>query len=248
MAFVTTVALLARECNVKPNDVIAAAQRAGIPVSRVAAQLTESQAIKIRAGLRTRPPKTSHSFHPPTSVRSGTISGAFIRPVRTPLTGPDECSCCGLRITPGDASDLYLPLSNCCRRCEDHYEVDGEPMSRKVTRLAEHEARIRAARADALKAAALARDQRAYAFDSRDRYRRVLVELLKLHQEKEDKLICAECGEPYPCAIWASLRLRSINRGIYDRIALLVALDDNEDEGHGDGDDYRESEWEALRT
>ena len=72
------------------------------------------------------------------------------------------------------------------------------------------------------------------------------MELLKPHEEKENKPICAECGEPYPCAIWTSLR--TINRGIHDRVALLVALDEDEDEGDEDGDDYREGEWEALRT
>jgi hypothetical protein len=227
-----TVAELAKECGVRLNDVLDTARELRIPASRGAAKLHEGHANRIRGALRTRPPRTSHlvARSAPPLRPMGMLPPV---PIQVPRVLSGECECCGLRII--ERATGFLPL-DCCRRCAEHYPVQGEPTSRQIDRLSEHEARLRAARSAALEAVEIAKYQRSRAFESRDKYRRVLVDLLKPHEEHDSKPNCVKCGQPFPCPTWSALR--SINVGIHNRVRELVALDEDDYGDEDEDDDY----------
>jgi hypothetical protein len=184
-----SVAQLARELGIKPNDVMDRADEVGIALARVAATVTPAQADRIRN-------RVTEKFEED-QRRADRIAALSARPSpnRTAAATPIEsCDCCGLVITAGMRR---------CSICEDHYLVPGEPLSRKEDRLADHARRVPAARNSTTTDSPESRERVASALRTRNAWRAALVEVMLVHAPGDEGCMC---GAPhYPCISVATL-------------------------------------------
>lgn len=113
-----------------------------------------------------------------------------------------RCACCRLAFEYEAARDA-VEVREHCEPCQPHHEIDGEPVERRVARLADHETRLRRWAEGAVLAVmqsqheAQAAQGRARAEgDARDRWRDLAVEMYRMHRNCRGT--CA-CGLPWPC-------------------------------------------------
>lgn len=215
-----SVALLAKELHVKPNDVLEAAERIGLHRTRVAALLTPSQADGIRDEITGRQLAQVRSMlTPPARRPAAEVRADSARP--GPAVGPPHaCDCCGLRL-PGHPV-THQPSR--CEICSGHYAISGEDDQRVRMRLMDHERRLRTAYAVTWTREHEAEERMRSAFHSRDKWRGALVELMGEHEESAAGCRCG--AKIYPCATWKFLE--RVNRGILRQVEEFLALKDDE--------------------
>lgn len=92
-----------------------------------------------------------------------------------------------------------------CGACEHHVETPGEPESRTLARLQDHEGRLRYAYRMFWSMAQENREKMKAAFHSRDRWRCALIEVILAH-EAAGATGCRFCGsKSFPYPTWAKL-------------------------------------------
>lgn len=206
------------------------AQSVGMLVSRGAATLTPAQADKIRdhsRGLRAgqnRAAATPPPMRP--SARGATAQTTAKTPTVPPRVGPPHaCACCGLSL-PGSPP---LPTEEVeperCSTCESHYAFPGEDAARRLSRLQEHEMRLRTAYAVTWSREQEAETKMRAGCRSRDNWRGTLVQVMDLHEE----VGTGGCGcgaKTFPCSTWKALE--RTNRGIIRQVEEFLALKDDE--------------------
>jgi hypothetical protein len=231
-----TVALLAKELHVKPNDVMKSAERVGLHRTRVAAVLSPSQADMIRDEITGRHLRQVRRLASPPPVRRPPAEARADAPAPVvPEIGPPHaCECCRLRL-PG------LPVADQPSRCEicaSHYAISGEDDQRVRMRLMDHDRRLRTAYAVTWTREHEAEEKMHGAFHSRDKWRGALVELMGEHEESAAGCRCG--AKVYPCATWTFLE--KVNRGILRQVEELLALKDDE----RDRRLYRRDHWDIA--
>jgi hypothetical protein len=97
-----TVALLARELGLRPNEVMQLAEKVGVRVTRVAAKLSQAQADRIRGRVSDdaeRAARAAAKSRPaPAPIAAGGPAVATVR-ADHPRVGPEPaCACCGMNI------------------------------------------------------------------------------------------------------------------------------------------------------
>lgn len=218
-----TVALLAKELHVKPNDVLKSAERVGLHRTRVAALLTPSQADMIRDEIigrhlqqvRHLAAAPSPPQRPPAEARADTPA-----PVVPNVGPPHACDCCGLRLKGMPVTDQ----PSRCEICAGHYAISGEDDQRIRARLADHDRRLRTAYAVTWTREHEAEEKMRGAFHSRDTWRGALVEVMAEHEQSATGCRCG--AKVYPCATWKFLE--RVNRGVLRQVEGFLALKDDE--------------------
>jgi hypothetical protein len=217
---------LARELGVKIVDILDCARELRLPVQRGAARLTAAQANRLRqewkAGRltsRSNRPKFALSSSPP--------------PPRSEIF---KCGCCGFHFV----YDRDGSPPEHCSACSGHYPRQGEPTGRTIERLMEHDSRWRQRVADAsAKATDYERRMRS-ALQSRDLWRRTLVEIVVAHEPLTDGSCCCGAGE-FPCVTRRQLEVS--NRGLARQVETLEGLSEEELNKFLHGDDGPVSDW-----
>lgn len=224
-----TVAALGKELGVGINVVFKMAAAVGVRVTRGAAELTPSQAGNIRDHCRRDMERRVRAAASPPARPSVRVTTAqtIVRTTQAPRTvgPPRACACCGLRL-PG-----YAPLPNDdvdpsrCGICCSHYAFPGEGDGRTLSRLQDHDSRLRHAYAVTWSREAEAEDKMRGAYRSRDNWRGTLVDVMDLHAEAGT----GRCGcgaKAFPCATWKALE--RANRGILRQVEAFLSLQDDE--------------------
>lgn len=226
---VLNVALLARELHVRPNDVLEAAERIGIHLTRVAATLTPTQADVIRAEYARRTlHDTRRTLPPPPAGVPGVDAHASMSTL-----GPQHaCDCCGLRLPGQPVTEIAR-----CEVCMQHYEVFDEDEARVLARLQDHDRRLRRAYAVTWTREHEAEERMRAAYHSRDTWRGALVELMGEHEESAAGCACG--AKAFPCPTWK--HLERANRGILHQVEGFLALKDDE----RDRKLYRRDQWDV---
>jgi len=242
--------VLAKELGLNPHAALKVAERAGLPVKRYGVTLTLAQADKMRAQIqRDREAEEARVRRWRESERRAAeavakMHGAStpVRPVGAlpprPLPGPAEaCKCCGIEM-PASPFPTEAHGPRWCDNCSDHFELPGEAAGRRLTRLEDHDRRLRVAYAQTWqRARQYSDDQRRYR-RSRDSWRGALVEVMALHEESPHGCKCG--AESFPCSTWSVLE--ASNRGITKQVDKFLAMKD------ADRDEvlYRGDDWDAL--
>ena len=223
---------LAKELGLRPNEVMQMGRDVGVTVVRVASMLSPTQVAKIRELARTLDQRQSRSQTVPSPPARNSSRVAFDGPARfatslsEPEHGPDySCTCCGLRMQ-RSATTSDLDVVPRCGACEHHVETPGEPESRTVARLQDHEGRLRYAYRMFWSMAQENREKMKAAFHSRDSWRGALIEVMLAH-EAAGATGCRFCGsKSFPCPTWANLD--RVNRGIAREVEKFGSLSDEE--------------------
>lgn len=213
---------IAREFGVKIPDVLRTAQNLGLPIRRGAARLTPSQVRQLREAYK----------------HGSTIRRPPPEPPRPRFAGlrTSRCHCCGLAFElKEDETQLH------CGLCADHYEVDGEDANRTIRRLNSHVELFRGRYEQVAAKATEFQARMKSALASRDKWRRMLVEVALGH-EPERGGCC--CGAPvYPCGTRRQVEMS--NRGIHRQIEQFEGMHHDEllEVLYGDRNVLQDWEW-----
>jgi hypothetical protein len=225
-----SVAALGKELGVSINGVFRMAHTVGINVTRGGALLTPTQADKIREHSRRLLERQvrAAAVPPPLrpAVRPTTAQSTARAPLPPPTVGPTRaCACCGLNLggTRPQLNEEVEPER--CAICMTHYAFLGEEDSRRVSRLEDHDTRLRRAYAVTWTQEQKAEDRANAGYRSRDSWRGAFVEVMDLHEE----VGTGGCGcgaKTFPCATWKALE--RANKGILHQVEEFLALTDEE--------------------
>lgn len=217
---------IAREFGVKIADVLRTAERLSLPIRRGAARLTSLQAQQLRQAYKDGAPRQRFVPPPPPQPR-------FER-LRT-----SRCLCCDLSFKQKESeADLH------CELCADHYEIAGEDASRTIARLVAHIELFRGRYEQVATKATSYENRMKSALASRDKWRKMLVEVMLGH-EPEKSGCC--CGAPVlPCGTRRQVEMS--NRGIYRQIEQFEGMHHDELLELMYGDQYTLPNWDWLEA
>lgn len=210
-----SVALLARELGIRPNELMAHAKRAGVPRSRVAATFTPAEADRVRAAHDAERKR----------LRAVRASGP---------TMPHMPSSVAVRATPCDCCGLDIFTGSRCSVCQGHYFIEGEDSSRRDDRLYDHRRRLAPIYSPALAEVDRYREQTRNALHSREIWRAALVEVMVHHESSDEG---CRCGAPhYPCPSVETLE--RVNRGVARQVEgyLAMSVEEMREELYGNDD------------
>jgi len=204
---------LGRELGVRLSTVIEIAGVLGLPVRRGIAQLTPRQEMLIREEC------DRHGWRDLERRRSEP-------PASTPLGNAPRyrtCECCELRFMYGDGQHSEPP--RWCPSCQAHHEVADEDPERTIERHRDHEQRLRTWFEHARRSASESEYRMQMAFQSRQKWKAVLVEVVLGHEPTGDGKCTCGASET-PCA---TVRMvESLNKGIAREVERLSGLSPKE--------------------
>jgi hypothetical protein len=222
--------VLAKELDLTLNGLFRVAKRAGVPITRGGALVSEGQVGKIRNQLLaeevpratprpTRGPATRagrrFAVMPVAVAASPAVTAEAQRP-------PGSCNCCGLSLSrlaqgrPGVVAN--------CRECLDHAETPGESTERLLERLHAHERRLLEAYLQE-RAERLDRDERMRAaLTSRDSWRDTLVAVMDGHESRAGSCRCG--AKKFPCSTWQTLE--KVNKGVTRQVERILSQPDDD--------------------
>jgi hypothetical protein len=203
---------LAKELKVAPGDIQHALHVMKLPERQsVMGQISGQHANMIRNGLK------GGAWRPRSRGRQQIRAVQPTRPPATRKVGV-TCDCCLLPFLVAVTEDVGIPST--CGACLQHQGADAETL-----RLSDHlewtRDRMDAIR-DKANEMARAKDE---AFETRNKWRRALVELMLNHgpDEADESTHCA-CGEPAPCT--TRRLLVSVNPGIASQVERFEEMHD----------------------
>lgn len=118
-----------------------------------------------------------------------------------PIDRGPSCACCGMRFSrPADDGETQH-----CPRCQLHYPVAGEGPERELSRLRDHDKRLRPGYTVAWNFQNQFHDRMKSALHSRDTWKAALAEVLLQHEAAADGRgkLCHE--REFPCSTWRKL-------------------------------------------
>lgn len=217
---------LAKEFGVKSVEVLELATELDIPVRRVAAMLTTAQAEKLREAANDGRLR-SHK-----AVRTKSSSA---RSVANNKWETSRCGCCKLPFK--HATDHPKTL---CDRCSDHYEKETETTDETIDRYKSHDEILREWQGTAAAGARNYHQRMKSALASRDKWRRLLIEVAIAHEQIGDGCCCG--AKAYPCL--TRRQIEYSNLGIARYIEQIESLPDGEIRRFLHGDDDLLDEWD----
>jgi hypothetical protein len=112
-----------------------------------------------------------------------------------------------------------------CDRCRDHYEVGGEDINRTMKRLGSHNELFQRRYEEVASLAANYHQRMKAAMGSRDKWKRIVVEVALGHEPVENGSCC--CGAPvFPCGTRRQVEMS--NLGIFRQIEQFESMHNDE--------------------
>ncbi|MGH3969992.1 MAG: hypothetical protein ACRDTV_18210 [Mycobacterium sp.] len=219
-----TIASLAGDYELSVREVQDCAREVGVSAQRGAAKLQPAQVAKLRPALASaRSRKKAWAER-----RAENIRLELNNPVPEPQSADDvihvECDCCQLRLN--CRGDVGMPL---CDYCRDHYHQPGESRERELTRLRDHDERMRVAFVRARVAADEYRMHLRRIVENRDDWREAAIKLVIDHTEGSDGR-CNKCEQPFPCELVRILQ--GVNYGFARKAESWSCFSDEELDRH----------------
>jgi hypothetical protein len=223
-----TVAVLAKELDIGPNDMLKLARSAGVYVARQAAILNQAQVMKIKSYAADQKAKQDAAYLrvqrptvPPPTVIDLTVPATTPPPSRR-VGPPHACDCCGVDVS--HMPRIEGEFIKRCAPCTDHYPIAGEDDQRVMARLTNHESRLRFAYQNIWERDIDSTSRMKGALRTRDTWRATLVTTALAHERKGTGCCCG--ASTFPC--FTVRKIEQTNRGIARRIEEFGAMTDDE--------------------